>query len=314
MLDDKQLTVVRSRLAGLAGRLRFELSDGPNPNDPFVRALHEVSTEIVQAAPEQLELSERSGQDPYPSLRVQNIEYLAVPLDRELEPFLDLLGFLANGSGLEPLAGPPARVEVLIAPTCPNCPAVVRACARVAAACPALTLVVIDVQYFTELAGSCRSVPTVIIDGAYTIVGSVSAHDLIEILRQRGEPGFLARALGSMVEAGRLAEVGPLLATDEGFAAMATLMRDGTMQQKMGLMLAVEQILEGSPHAVDGAVPHLLPLLESEVATLRGDVADLLGQIGAPGAREALSHLLEDENADVREVAEEAIQRLRDPS
>ena len=314
MLDDKQLALVRSRLAGLGGRVRLELSDGPSPDDPLARALHEVSAEIVGAAPEHLELSHRPGQDPYPSLRVQNVEYFAVPLDRELEPFLDLLGFLAGGSGLEPLAGPPARVEVLIAPTCPNCPAVVRACAQVAAAWPALTMVVIDVQYFTALAGSCRSVPTVVIDGAYTIVGPVSSRDLIELLQQRGEPGFLARALGSMVEAGRLAEVAPLLTSGEGFAAMAALMRDGTMQQKMGLMLAVEQILEGSAHAIDGAVPHLLPLLESEVATLRGDVADLLGQIGAPGAREALSLLLEDENADVREVAEEAIQRLRDPS
>jgi len=314
MLDDKQLELVQSKLAGLSGRVRLELGVGPNPDDPFVHALREVTAELVGAAPEHLELSERPGQGPYPSLRVKNIEYFAVPLDRELEPFLDLLGFLTNGSGLEPLAGPPARVEVLIAPTCPNCPAVVRACAQVAAAWSALTMVVIDVQYFTELAGSCRSVPTVVIDGAHTVVGPVSSRDLIEILERRGEPGYLARALGSMVESGRLAEVAPLLTGDEGFAAMATLMRDGTMQQKMGLMLAVEQILEGSPHAIDGAVPHLLPLLESEVATLRGDVADLLGQIGAPGAREALSLLLDDENADVREVAEEAIQRLRDPS
>jgi HEAT repeat protein len=117
-----------------------------------------------------------------------------------------------------------------------------------------------------------------------------------------------------MLEAGRLKEMGPLLRSEDGFAAMGAVMRDGSMQQKMGVMLAVEQLLEGQPHSLDGALPHLLPLLESDVVPQRGDVADLLGKIGAPGAREGLTRLLSDENPDVREVAEDALEMLRAPS
>ena len=68
------------------------------------------------------------------------------------------------------------------------------------------------------------------------------------------------------------------------------------------------------PHALDAAVPHLLPLLVSDEDNLRGDAASLIGRIGAPGAREALSRLLADANADVREAAAEALDRLRQPS
>ena len=82
----------------------------------------------------------------------------------------------------------------------------------------------------------------------------------------------------------------------------------------MGVMLLAEEALESDPHCLDGALPHLLPLLEKPDATLRGDTADLLGTIGAPGAREALTRLQQDENPDVREVAEEALESLRQPS
>jgi HEAT repeat protein len=45
---------------------------------------------------------------------------------------------------------------------------------------------------------------------------------------------------------------------------------------------------------------------------LRGDTADLLGQIGHPSAREALKSLLKDPNPDVAEIAKEALEALRD--
>lgn len=316
MLDAEQLKLARDKLEQLARPVELRVSTGPDPEDRFAKALVEVTGLLAEAAPEKVKVVqvEAHGPTDRPSLQMENIEYLAVPLDQELEPFLDVLGYLAGGSELQPGSVSPARLEVLIATTCPNCPTAVRACGKLAAALPTLEVVIVDVQYFTELAGSCRSVPTVIIDGGHTVVGPVSARQLLELLKQRDEPGYVARALGSMIEAGRLQEMAPLLRTTQGQAAMATVMQDGTMQQKMGLMLAVEQVLELNPHEMDASVPHLLPLLGSSNATVRGDVADLLGRIGAPGARDALTRLLEDDNPDVREVAEEAIEQLRDPS
>jgi len=308
------LELAESRLGELQTELVLLLNPGKG-DDPFAKALTELTNQLVEVAQGKLRLVLDPDDSPYPTLKLKNIQYLAVPVDQELEPFLDLLLYLSNGVDLVPPEVGPARLELMVAPTCPNCPAVVRACGQLAACMPQVEMVVVDVQYFTQLAGSCRSVPTVIIDGTHTVVGPVGPTELLDLLRQRDAPDNLVRALTSMIEARRLPEMIPLLASDEGYSALATIMKDGTMQQKMGLLLAVEELLEeGDPHRLDGAVPHLLPLLESEVATLRGDAADLLGRIGAPGAKDALTHLLDDENPDVQEVAQEALSMLRDPS
>ena len=313
-LDDAQLAMAQTRLAQLHGELTLELHMGPDPDDRLGQLLVQVVGQLAQVAGDKLRLTTLHGDTPHPCLRTANIEYLAVPLDREFEPFLDILGYLDHGADPASPSIRPAALELMMAPTCPNCPTMVRLCGRLAAALPQIQLQVIDVQYFTELARSCRSVPTLIVDGALTVVGEVGFDELLRLLQQRDEPDHLVRALSSMIEARRLGEMGPHLLSDEGHAALTTIMRDGTMQQKMGLMLAVEAMLELQPHALDGAVLHLLPLLESEVATLRGDAADLLGRIGAPGERDALTRLLADENPDVREAAEEALDQLREPS
>jgi hypothetical protein len=312
VLDAEQTELARSRLQALEQEIVVEYNPGPHAEDPFARAMGEVLNELATLAAPNLRVSQARGAD-RPSFKVQNVTYLAVPLEREFEPFLDLLVLLSTRIR-PPTTVEAARIELLIAPTCPNCPRVVAACGQVAATSPQVELVVIDVQHFSDLAGSCRSVPTVIIDGTRTVVGPLTSAELTEILAERGQPGYLTRALGSMIEAGRLAEMVPLLTTEEGHAALATLMRVGSMQQKMGLMLAVEQAIEHDQHALDGALPELLPLLESDDVTVRGDAADLLGKIGAPGARADLTALLEDENADVREVAAESLELLRDPS
>ena len=69
----------------------------------------------------------------------------------------------------------PATLQVMMAPTCPNCPRVVAACGRVAAAHAQVQLEVVDVQYFADLAGAVKSVPTVIVDATRSLVGNLSA-------------------------------------------------------------------------------------------------------------------------------------------
>jgi hypothetical protein len=300
--------------------VKLSLDPGDDAGDKFSVALREVVDQLVSVSGGKLEVTvARQPGSPHgsrPCLYVGNIHYLAVPYGPELEPFLGLLQTLANtppGEAQQPDLDP-AQVDVLMAPTCPNCPLVVGACAQLAAGRPQLQLSVIDVQYFTDLAGSVKSVPTVIVDGTYTVVGGLQTEELLQILVGRGEPDHTQRALASMLETGRFVEAVPLLADERALAALPVLLREGTIKARMGVMLLAEEALESDPHCLDGALPHLLPLLEQSDATLRGDTADLLGTIGAPGAREALTRLLEDDNPDVREVAAEALESLRQPS
>jgi hypothetical protein len=322
MLDEKQCALARSKLQQLGSTVELQLDPGPRPDDLFSKTLCELVDQLVALAPEELlRVVEAPSPDAAapPSLTIGNIKYLAIPLERELEPFLDLL---LTQSSPPPLTQtehhlarmPPAEVKILIAPTCPNCPKVVAACAEVAAKLRQVSITIIDVQVFTELAGSCRSVPTVVIDGTRTVVGPLSADELTDLLDRRDRAEYFKEALASMIEAGRIDELVPLLVSDQGMSVLATLLAEGTMQQRMGLMLAIQGALGQDPHSLNGAVSHLLPLLESKDATVRGDTADILGQIGAPGARDALTRLLSDENPDVREMAEEALSMLREPS
>jgi hypothetical protein len=314
MLTDQQLTLAEAKLNDLGGDLVLELDPGPDPDDIFAKALIEVVERLVALQPDKLKLVQVAKGRTYPSVTVRNIRYQAVPLDHELVPFLDLLVLLSRSPTPDEPVAPEIAVEILIAPTCPNCPLVVGACGEVASERPEIELVIIDVQYFTDLAKSARSVPTVIIDGTHTVVGMISADELRGLLSSREDPDYLVKTLASMIDNGRAEEAAPLLIDEQGHASLASLLSQGTMQQRMGLMLAVESALDRDPHGLDGAVPHLLPLLETEDATVRGDTADLLGQIGAPGARQALEQLLSDENPDVREVAAESLEMLRDPS
>jgi len=63
------------------------------------------------------------------------------------------------------------------------------------------------------------------------------------------------------------------------------LFRDPLNYRPQTQVLAAEQTLDAKPEVLYPMVPDLIRLLEAEDASLRGDTADLLGQIGHPDAR-----------------------------
>jgi alkyl hydroperoxide reductase subunit AhpF len=314
MFNAAQLEKACRILESLQGPLELRLHPGADPQDKLSRALRGVVEQLVLAAVGKLRVTEQPGRD-RPHLDVRNVRYRAVPFGPELDPFLELLVALsASGAPWADEELAPARLQVMMAPTCPNCPHVVAACGRVAATRPQVQLEVVDVQYFSDLAGAVKSVPTVIVDGTRSLVGALSERDLLDALAERSRSGYETKTLASMIETGRFADAVPLLASPSGQAALAAMLARSTMQQRIGLTLAVEEALGASGRCLDGAVPLVLPLLEAPDANLRGDVADLLGKIGAPAARTALEVLSADPNPDVREIAADALEMLRKPS
>ena len=79
------------------------------------------------------------------------------------------------------------------------------------------------------------------------------------------------------------------------------------------LMLATEEALAQDSASLDGLVPALGALLHADDDALRGDSADLLGEIGHPAAASALEEALDDPNPDVAEIAAEALEEVRKP-
>ncbi len=316
MLDDRKLENAGPRLAGLGRKMVLHLDPGPRPDSDFSLAMCELLDGLAAVSEGKLEVM-RKPSSKFPgraSFSLGNIHYLAVPLDAELEPFLGLLELASSDPPREDDDLTVATVEVLMAPTCPHCARVVGACTRVAAVRSQILLSVIDVQHFGDLSYSIKSVPAVVVDHQHTSIGPMDEGDLLSILRDRGSAGFFALSLESMIKANRIDEAAVMMASEPGHAALAALMQAGGFQERLALLMLTEEALEEDPHCLDGALPALLPLLGSEDASLRGDTADLLGKIGAPGAREALEKLLADPNEDVQEIAQESLESLRKPS
>ena len=297
-----------TRLAVLRGPILLRLETGPDPADALASGLRELASELLDAAGDRLTLTTTSGAA-RPSLRAGNVSYLALPAGLELPPFVELLLQLDQLGQPPPSASSPllGRLLLLTAPTCPRCPTAVAVCNQLAAGSPGLELSVVDALRFPELAAGCRSVPTLIIDERRALVGPLRLEQLRAVLEQRGGPGELNVDLSSLVQAGRFSDAARLLDEAGGQVAFAQLFAEAPLSDRVGLLLLAEQILADQPGGLDGALPQLLRMQSSGDPTRRGDLADLLGRIGSPAARQALHAMLQDQHPEVREAAREAL-------
>ena len=321
----------RARLEeGLSGRadvLRVAFHSGEQ-SDPFGEQLAAVADELVAMGGEAVvrELGHEDDAPGRPALSLvgaggRTVHYLAMPEGPEERPFYEaLLGLAAIGPPVADVWAPslaelsrPARLVVFIASACPHCPQAVRAALRLTRASADVTTLVVDAQRFPELAEryGVRSVPTTVIDSCLALTGVLPAAELAERLVARDTDAYEEGVFQSMVETGRVGEAVHRLHGARGVAQFVAIWRRSATATRIGLMMAAEEVLEEDAAALDGAVPALLPVLATEDAALRGDTADLLGQIGHPSAAPGLRPLLADANPDVAEIAQEALDALR---
>ena len=283
-----------------------------------------LARQVEDAGSGSLAIQSGDGSDPpaVPALVIQHegagaIRYLALPEGPEERPFREALAGRTDGAGGDlPDLGDlrsPAEVTVLIAAACPHCPGAVRAALRLAMASRLVTVNVIDAQRFPEIAErfGAQSVPQTVFDGGLAVTGVRPAGELAGYLRDRGTEEHGARLFLSLVEQKRLADAAAAVAVEGGPAHFAAAWRRSTTGARIGLMLVAEHVLEHAGSALDHAVDGLLPALAATDAALRGDTADLLGQIGHPSAVPALERLCDDPSADVAEIAADALDDIR---
>jgi len=330
MLGDLDRKRLRNGLQGLSVPLELILhrGEGHALDQPLAKAAEQVA----EAADGAITVREARRDDlpAAPGMVLSyrgrdNLRYLAVPHGPETPPYLDALLGLAGGAvategeWARPLAGLklPAELLVFIGPTCPHCPRAVRAASRIALVHPLVTTTIIDAEQFGELAlrYAARSVPLTVLDGEWTHVGVMPAEDLVQRILSRGTPEHEAAVLQSLLEVGRTTSAGQDLARGRRVQALLELWKKSATSERIGLMLASETALEQEPRCLDPIVSGLCAVLDVDDATLRGDTADLLGQIGDPSALPALEALLgREDNPDVKEIAEEALEVLKDES
>lgn len=326
MSSEADLDRIRRELEGASPPI--ELIFHPAEQDsPFASELLDSAERIAAAAEGGIIL--RRGDDAdlvaRPALTVSyrersNLHYLAVPAGLEAPPFVDALVGMARGQPqlpgtwadeLEGVAAP-AELLVFVAPTCPHCPQAARHAGQIAVASEHVSTFVVDVQQYPDLAERFRaqSVPLTVLDQGLCFTGVVPVSDLVRSLVARGTDQHEAAVLGSLVEHGRLDEAATRLQSGAGAKPFVPLWKGSTTSQRMGLMLVASDALEADPRALDAVVPDLVEVLGSDDLALRGDTADLLGQIGHESAIDGLRALLDDTNPDVVEIAEEALEAI----
>jgi hypothetical protein len=103
-----------------------------------------------------------------------------------------------------------------------------------------------------------------------------------------------------------------LMESDQEASFFLSAWQKSDLSSRMGLMLLASQVLDKNADVFYPIVSHLIELLKSDDASLIGDTADLLGQIGHPDAIEPLEELLQNKNPDIVEIVGEALEALKE--
>lgn len=142
------------------------------------------------------------------------------------------------------------------------------------------------------------------------LTGVVKAARLAELIAGRGGALHQIEVLRSLLESGRIDDAVRLCLEGRGLEPFLALWRESATSTRIGLLLLAEEALEMSETVFDGVVTQIISVLESPDGALRGDTADLLGQIAHPAAVEALTALCHDGIDDVAEIAVEALDEV----
>ncbi len=329
MFTDNELARVQTVAVSLASPVTLRLASA-NTGSQFESNLRNIALQMNGVSLNKIRFEEVNDvQDhflPFLSLVVngaERIRYFASPEGPELEPFLEAITWTGEGEhrsndtlqrpseAFDPKA---CEVFVFMVPTCPHCPRMVRKCVKLCTEMAAINLSVIDAFHFAEWAEcyKVQATPTIVIDGGLTVVGNVTLDELRAYVTRRNEPEFMTFMLESMINAGRADDAAALLCERNAPAALLPLYASTLFAQRMGALVVMEEALSRNPRILDSIVDHLISLTSREDAGLRGDTAELLGNIGDPRAVEALQRLLRDPDEDVREAAAEALAKLQD--
>lgn len=114
----------------------------------------------------------------------------------------------------------------------------------------------------------------------------------------------LVALIGSFLEMGHADNIAAMFRQDPRlYALTGDLLRDERYVVRVGMAVLFEELAATRPREIHLAVPVLLPLLQDQVASIRGEAATLLGIIGSPEALAAIVPLLHDPDPQVAEIA-----------
>jgi glutaredoxin len=269
-----------------------------------------------------IERAEADGEQ-LPGISIgENITYHAVPLGRELVPFLNLLG-RCDMPGDKPGAPvrdvlkklkAPALLQVYIAPQCPFCPQVVTLLLTLAASENLIYIAVIDGAMFPERAkyNHVRSVPTVILDDRFRWTGAIQMEELVHIMLTRDPSQLGTDSLIKIIEQGNAAGLAQMMMESGSiYPAFLDLLTHAKWQIRLGAMVTFEFLAEERKEMASQVVGPLWDRFPRADDNTKGDILYVLGESKdlnvIPKLKSVCKGLYPDE---VKEAALEALQKL----
>jgi hypothetical protein len=201
---------------------------------------------------------------------------------------------------------------LLIATGCTHCPAVLAGLAHLLEHGDLGRLEVINVGAHPEAAAAvnARTVPWCRI-GRFELAGVLSLGELKDWTDHATAGSGAGQYLSHLLETQRLPEAIAMVEEDPSLLAHLVLLA-GDLETPMAARIGVAAVFEelAGDRRLDDLVDRFGALARAPEPQVRADAAHFLGLTGNPQARPFLEPLLEDEDAEVREVAAESLPLL----
>jgi thiol-disulfide isomerase/thioredoxin len=207
-----------------------------------------------------------------------------------------------------------ADAELMIAPGCAHCPTVLGALSELVKQGKIGRLEVVNITRHPQLAAErgVRSVPWIRI-GPFELNGAYSQGELANWAARAGSEAGLRDYLLESLGGGELdAVIASCRRSPELLPVLVKLA--GDLETPLAVRIGVGAVFEDlAPHALPNElIDQLRPLAASRYPQIRADAAHLLGLLGGDAALGVLDGLLQDTDAEVREIASESLAGLAD--
>ena len=203
---------------------------------------------------------------------------------------------------------------MLLGTHCPHCPAVLNSLAELVKQGVLSKLEVVNLEKQPDVARllDVRSVPWVRI-GPFELTGLRSTAELRRWAQTSASQEGIRDYIEDMLAEGEVDRVLAMIASDTGVMARVIELlgdADAKINVRLGIGAIIEEY-EGKP-LLQIYIPQLGKLTQHADPRVRADACHYLALSHSGSAKDFIRPLLADENADVREVAEESLHELGD--
>ena len=207
----------------------------------------------------------------------------------------------------------PPDALLLLGTHCPHCPTVLNALSAMVKAGTIGTLRAVNIEQRPDIAQELgiRSVPWVRI-GPFELEGLRSEKELRDWSEKAGTTAGLVAWLEELLSTGKITRALALVNSEPDALEALLQLFTGTetpLNTRIGISAIMEDL--AGTDRLRGLVGRLGELTRHEEARIRGDACHYLELAGDPAAVAYLKPRLEDPDTAVREVAQEALQRLQ---